>query len=285
MNQQKEHIDSRHRLDEQTEKLLQQLTVPTGRSKDEVWESLGSVISSETSPVKRQLIPASWIVAASFALLLSLGSLLMFHTTDVECPRGQHVAVVLPDGSNVLLNSESKLSYQKYLWWKKRKVNLTGEAFFKVKKGKRFSVMSNGYETSVLGTSFNVFARNNQVKVVCFTGKVKVKEVKTGSEAILTPGLGVISSGDKIGQVQKIGANTKGWTSGEFYFYDAPLTEVFAEMERQFNIKVHAHGLEKRRYSGYFSSKDMQQALELVCVPMQLTFRVSGDSVVVKTAN
>lgn len=285
MSQKEKHIDNRHRLDEQTEKLLAQLLVPANRSKEEIWESLGSVKDSGKVHPSRRLMYATW-AAACLVVLLSVGTFMAAYTTRVECPRGQHVEVMLPDGSNVLLNSESQISYKKYWWWKKREVKLAGEAFFKVKKGKRFDVVSKGYVTSVLGTSFNVFARDNQVKVSCFTGRVGVKEIKTGNEAILTPGLGVSAKGNILGCVHKVAESAKGWTSGEFYFSNAPLKDVFAEVERQFNVKISASGIENRRYTGYFSSRDLKLSLELVCVPMQLGYKItSGNEVIVSPFN
>lgn len=226
----------RAELDEQTEMLLKQFSVPAKRSKEEAWAALNSAIASQPKTKRRWLTPTiTWTVAASFALLVAVGSLIMTHTTHVASAKGEHLAVVLPDGSNVLLNSESQLSYQKYMWWRKREVTLKGEGYFKVMKGRRFEVRTGKFVTSVLGTTFNVFARDNEVRVCCFTGKVGVREVTSGSHTILTPGLGVGSDGNTLGSVEKISEKQKGWTKGEFYFTDVPLDDVFAEIERQFD--------------------------------------------------
>jgi transmembrane sensor len=287
MNQYKSDIEDRQRLDEQTERLLKELKVPAKRSKEDAWAAISSAIATPPAAKRRWFTPTiTWTVAASFALLVAVGSLILTHTTHVACAKGERLAVVLPDGSNVLLNSESQLSYQKYMWWQKREVALNGEGFFKVMKGRRFEVRTGKYVTSVLGTSFNVFARDNTVRVCCFTGKVGVREVTSGAQAILTPGLGVGGQGSTLGGVEKISEKQKGWTKGEFYFSDAALDDVFAEIERQFNVKVSCTGCENRRYSGYFNDKSLSQALELVCIPMQLTYNVaSNGEVKVNPAN
>ncbi len=281
MNPNRSHIDKKHRLDEQTEMLLKQLTVPSKRSKEEAWEALSNAMSSNQILTRRRFISTKWAVAAGFAVLMSVGLLVMTHTTRIASLKGELVAVVLPDGSNVLLNSESQLSYQKYMWWRKREVTLKGEGFFKVMKGRRFEVRTGKYVTSVLGTSFNVFARNNEIRVSCFTGKVGVREVTSGAHAVLTPGLGVNAAGGTLGRVEKVSEKEKGWTTGEFYFDDSPLEDVLAEIERQFNVKVSCTGCDNRRYSGYFNSKSLSQALELVCIPMQLEYKITTDGVVV----
>lgn len=278
MNQKRSDIEDRQRLDKQTEMFLKQFDVPAKRSKEESWVALSSAITFQTKTKRRWLTSTiTWTVAASFAVLVTVGSLILTHTTHVVSAKGQHLAVVLPDGSNVLLNSESQLSYQKHMWWRKREVTLKGEGFFKVMKGRRFEVRTGKYVTSVLGTSFNVFARDNEVRVCCFTGKVGVREVASGTQAILTPGLGVGSQGSTLGGVEKISEKQKGWTKGEFYFTDVPLDDVFAEIERQFNVKVSCAGCENRRYSGYFNDKSLSQALELVCVPMQLKYNIASN--------
>lgn len=281
MDTKKTHIDNKHCLDFETERMLSSLKVPATRSKEEAWEALGSVISEKVAPPKTKSYSTRWAVAASFAVLVSIGYIFLTHTTKIVCSKGQHVEAILPDGSNVLINSDSQLSYQKYLWWNKRTVNLRGEAFFQVKKGKTFEVVTNNIVTSVLGTSFNVFARNSEVKVYCFTGKVAVKNVDTDSQAILTPGFGVATNSTTLGNIVSIGNKEKGWTTGEFYFENSPLSNVFEEIERQFNVRISAENCKERRYSGYFNSKSLNLALELVCTPMQLEYTITSDGNVV----
>lgn len=277
MNKNRSDIEDRQRLDEQVEMLLGKISVPSKRSKEDVWATISRTITSDAKPKYRWFTPTTWAVAASIAVFLAIGSLILTHTTRIASAKGEHLSVVLPDGSNVLLNSESQLSYQKYMWWKKREVTLKGEGFFKVMKGRRFEVRTGKYVTSVLGTSFNVFARNNEVRVSCFTGKVGVCEITSGVQTVLTPGLGVEGNTGSLGSVEKISDKQKGWTNGEFYFDDVPLDEVFAEIERQFNVKLISTRCDNRRYSGYFNNKSLSQALELVCVPMQLEYRITSN--------
>lgn len=277
MNKNRSDIEDRQSLDDQVEMLFKQLSVPSKRSKEDVWATINHTITSDVKPKHQWFTFTTWAVAASIAVFLTIGSLILTHTTRITSAKGEHLSVALPDGSNVLLNSESQLSYQKYMWWKKREVTLKGEGFFKVMKGRRFEVRTGKYVTSVLGTSFNVFARENEVRVCCFTGKVGVREISSGAQTFLTPGLGVEGNAGSLGGVEKISDRQKGWTKGEFYFDDIPLVDVFAEIERQFNVKLICNGVNNRRYSGYFNNKNLSQALELVCVPMQLEYRITSN--------
>jgi ferric-dicitrate binding protein FerR (iron transport regulator) len=86
-----------------------------------------------------------------------------------ENPKGQKTKIILPDGSKVWLNSESRLEYSS-VFTGKRQVSLVGEAFFEVAKNpnKPFQVFSNGVLTTALGTSFNINAfEENSVVVGC----------------------------------------------------------------------------------------------------------------------
>jgi ferric-dicitrate binding protein FerR (iron transport regulator) len=113
-------------------------------------------------------------VAAAVIVLLGVSQWLWWSVESFVAPVGSHLAVVLPDGSKVELNSESDLSFHRYRWLLQRRVNLRGEAFFEVAKGKRFDVVSDVATTSVVGTSFNVLARAENYTVTCLTGKVAV---------------------------------------------------------------------------------------------------------------
>ena len=87
--------------------------------------------------------------------------------------------ITLSDGSSVLLQPNSKLSYPKIFIGNQRKVYLSGEAFFEISKNpkKPFFVYANEIVTKVVGTSFRIRAYSNQpnVEVLVRTGKVKVR--------------------------------------------------------------------------------------------------------------
>jgi transmembrane sensor len=73
-----------------------------------------------------------------------------------------------------------------------------------------------------------------------------------------------------------------GWIEGRFWFNNTRIEEVFKEMERQFNISIAYQDTTQRYYTGYFSNKNLIDALELVCEPMQLQYSVTKDNVTIK---
>lgn len=73
------------------------------------------------------------------------------------------------------------------------------------------------------------------------------------------------------------------WRIGEFYFDAVELTKVIRELERQFDIKVEVTGdVTDRFYSGFFSTQNLAEALQLVFVPMGLSSQINGSIVTVE---
>ncbi len=113
-------------------------------------------------------------MAAAVALLVGISVLMQVYTKTITIPAGQHSHILLRIMSHVRLNAQTTLSYKPLLWKFSRKVSLEGEAYFEVQKGKKFEVISTNGKTVVLGTSFNIYSRNNNYQVTCVTGKVRV---------------------------------------------------------------------------------------------------------------
>ncbi|OLT60902.1 FecR family protein [Moorena bouillonii] len=125
-------------------------------------------------------------------------------------------------------------------WDGNRTVNLAGEAFFEVKKGEKFTVITPRGNVEVLGTSFNVKARSKIFKTTCYTGKVKVSSLSSASEQILTPGL--VAALDEDGSLNKIELELDGtspeWMKGKYRFRNDPLSDITTEFERIFDVNI-----------------------------------------------
>ena len=109
--------------------------------------------------------------------VIALGVYFTFFNLDrveVKTQLAENVTVSLPDLSEVTLNADSKITYNEDSWIKSRSLNLEGEAYFKVAKGKTFDVIINIGIVTVVGTEFNVKARKDYFEVTCFEGIVKV---------------------------------------------------------------------------------------------------------------
>ena len=246
------------------------------KSKAEVWAELEAQIDDQSKGRIRLLNPrfVKWMAAASILILFSLGSFIRFYSVTVDAPAGRHVEFILPDESTVNLNAESSVSYHPYWWFMSRKLDLVGEAFFEVKKGKRFSVHSEKGITQVLGTSFNILAREEIYTVTCVTGTVKVKS-RLGFEAIIRTNSkaevganGEINVSDNIETFPEIS-----WKKNIFLFTAMPVHAVFAEIERQYGVSIHLNLDQEALYTGNFTkNQHVEEILEYVCPALGLKF-------------
>jgi ferric-dicitrate binding protein FerR (iron transport regulator) len=148
-----------------------------------------------------------------------------------------------------------------------------------VEKGKKFEVVSALGRTEVLGTTFNIYSRENEYKVTCMTGRVKVTSFKS-KVAILSPNFEASVISDGIIMVQRE-PNTEAsisWVNNMFNFTARPLGEVFKEIARQYGVKIILNGGTDYLYTGYFlKDKPVEEVLNLVCKPFGLTFTRISD--------
>lgn len=262
-------------------KILKTWEPPFDKTNDEAWVDLQPKLSQSK---KGKVLRFSWkpivSVAAAAAVIVMIvmvwpKSRLILRETKVA----QTEVITLPDGSVMTLNASSSVSFNED-WSKERTLILDGQAFFNVNKGSKFSVVSENGVVEVLGTSFDVFARGDKFRVACYTGKVKVTSGESKIE--LTPG----STAERKGKAlifSTFNLADASWLTGEFIYNEEPLMNVMDELSRQFNVKIIFPDLSGRLYSGRFSNKDLNEALELVCLPMGLTFEIQGGSAVLIT--
>lgn len=258
---------------------FQKAKIPYSRSKEDVWANMMQQLDAPENEEKtRTLKPVMWAIAASIILLLSIGGFMRFYTKSYHAPAGQHLAMTLPDGSDVTLNANTQLQYHPYWWQFSRKLKLSGEAFFQVTPGNKFSVTSKQGVTSVLGTQFNIYARETRYRVHCLTGKVDVKSkqgdsrVITANQAVSVETDGSLKYQEKIEVEQAIA-----WRKNEFIFTATPLREVLEEMERQFDIVIEVPASVKGSYTGNFKrGSSPQETLEQICMPFGLQVEKIG---------
>jgi ferric-dicitrate binding protein FerR (iron transport regulator) len=244
------------------------------KSEADIWANLEAKIDALPKGRSFSLNYTKWMVAASILILLSVGSFLRFYTIRIESSAGQHQFAELPDHSKINLNAQTSISYHPY-WWKiNREIKLVGEAYFEVEKGKKFTVVSAKGITQVLGTSFNILAREDIYKVTCITGSVKVKSV-TGSEVILKPnGKAEINADGQIDVFANIETYPEiSWKKNIFLFTASPIHLVFAEIERQYGVKIEAPVGNSSLYTGNFSKdQGVDEVLNYVCPALGLKY-------------
>ena len=248
------------------------------RLKDERIDTAPKVISM--NPFKKFLR-----VAAVIAVLLA-GAYFYTNTLNekVTTEFAERSEVVLPDDSEIFLNAGSQVSYSEKSWHKKRDIKLKGEAFFKVAKGKTFTVSTDHGTITVLGTQFNVENRKGFFEVTCYEGLVSVAH--NNKELKLPAGNSFLFINGKIVETEAPNGSSPSWMNNESSFKSIPLTYVFAELERQFNIQVSTKNIDTNLlFTGSFNNTDLKMALKSISTPSKTRFKVDGDTVLFYAGN
>ena len=275
MKQNKEHINITA-VDQQSKAFFSGGKFNWRKNESEVWTAIENQIVAKPQGRSSFLNFAlsKWSVAASIIILLSIGGLMRFYSVKIETTAGQHMIAELPDKSKVNLNAQSSLTYYPF-WWKiNRMVKLDGEGFFEVEKGRKFAVGSTNGITRVVGTSFNIFAREDVYKVTCVTGSVKVKS-RSGFEATLVPdSKAEIQPDGKINVLANIETYPEiSWKMNIFIFTASPVLQVFIEIERQYGVIIEPKIDNYSLYTGNFTKdQNVEEILEYVCPALGLKY-------------
>lgn len=224
-------------------------------------------LSKKQTPI-RTLLNNAWVRAAILLLAILSGALInnfvrtTNHSTtysEVIVPLGQMTQIKLPDGSNIYLNSGTKLKYPTAFDQSKREIFIDGEAFMDVSKNKHkpFIVNTTNFSITVLGTSFNVsaYSEDNRANVTLVEGSVQLQSKLKGWSKNMVPGqIATINNGDgpSVAQVNTEFYTT--WKEGKIIFRKETLEEIAHKMERWYNVEIRFKNEELRtlEFSGTF---------------------------------
>lgn len=256
-------------------------SVSWDKSKEDVWASLDSRLDNKENSKIVSFNRRSRMIAAAaiIVFLIGLPTLMRYYSRTIECVSGEHLSVLLPDKSEMELNASTTIKYNPFWWRFNREVKLEGEAFFKVEPGSDFEVISELASTMVVGTSFNIVARDYVYEVSCLTGKVKVSTRDFSSDLMLSPNQKAsLGSNGRLKRHDIKGEQSISWIEDEFFFTSTPLDKVFEEIERQFNISIDIQVKDKLFYTGNFSrSSDPELVLDLVCKVFGIKFEANAN--------
>jgi ferric-dicitrate binding protein FerR (iron transport regulator) len=224
-------------------------------------------------------------IAAAVAVVIT-ASYFYINTLDesVSTQFAERSEVILPDASQILLNADSEISYSERNWDKERTISLEGEAFFKVAKGKKFTVSTTSGTVSVLGTQFNVENRNDFFEVTCYEGLVSVSY--NGKETKLPAGTSFLIIGGKNIAAVAPETSEPSWVHNESTFKSIPLSYVLNEFERQYNLEVETTNIDlSQLFTGTFSNTNRKLALQSISTPSQIKFKLEGNKVLFYAEN
>jgi transmembrane sensor len=231
---------------------------------DKAWSRINETIIPETTVVKLKrfnylryaAVFVALIALGSVTFLLTrshntIGELLVTNRPALKTMTIQTVSkpallttIVLPDGSSVKINAHSTLKYPEKFADGKRKVELSGEAFFDVihDEAHPFVVEINNISVEDIGTSFNISAypAKDKVEVNVTSGSVRLVANNGNESAVITAGSNgkFLKENGKILVSGQLTPNYLAWITKELTFRHTPLSTVFEELENIYHVRI-----------------------------------------------
>lgn len=236
---------------------------------------------------KQEARKINWYVPifriAAAVTLIAMVYFTFFKSTGVEIVTnaGETAEVYLPDSSIVILNAVSSIKYDPEKWTKARKVELEGEAYFKVRSGSKFDVLSDDGTVNVLGTQFNVISRPNYFEVICYEGKVAASSDSDTHTLFASDAFRSIN-----GEANFISGwhndKTPSWLNNIISFESVQFQYVIDEFERQYDIDVQVQSVQTQKlFTGSFRNDNMELALRSICIPLKIEFEIIDKRTVI----
>ncbi|ODT56898.1 MAG: hypothetical protein BGP01_05735 [Paludibacter sp. 47-17] len=204
---------------------------------------------------------------------------------------GEKVNIVLPDGTRVKLNSETTLNYSINDFNRKsREIDLRGEAYFEVARNERkpFIIKTNSLDVKVLGTVFNLQAREDELttEIDLLEGEVALTSTTTHQQvrlyasqrAVLDKSTGSIRI---IKNAPPVGA---AWVKGELVFHATPVRNVFKAIERNYGVSIHLDKedtIDNDLFTGRFSTGNLNETLDILKMHYRFNYQIKGNEVAI----
>ena len=194
--------------------------------------------------------------------------------------------ILLEDGTQVVLNRNSKIRYRKEFSAESREVSLTGEAWFDVARDttRPFVIDAGRALVKVLGTSFNVnaYKENPTIEITVESGVVAVttKEDMDDQMILRAGNSGTYNSNSReLSLVPSYNPNNLSWKTRNLYFEDTPLREVASLIGKVYNVSVviPSEELGSCPITVTFSDQSLEAILNVLEVTLDLEISRSGN--------
>ena len=265
-------------------------------------------------------------IAAVFLIAFALGGVVSYlylnrfaaapeSFSEISTPLASKSNILLPDGSLVILNAGSKIYYDHSFNKNNRKINLVGEAFFKVSKNTRlpFTVVTSHLDIRALGTEFNVKAYADEKTIVAtlVKGKIEIQKNNPGQIAarpvILEPDqqavfiinqdkLAVAAGMETAEPVRNIPLPRKDtmyvitdvdvkpavvWTENKMIISKEPLGSLAVKLERKYDVVIRFADEEVKsfRFTGTLLDETIQQVFDAIKLSSPIHYTIDGKTI------
>lgn len=245
----------------------------------------------------RHIFSSGAKLVASLLFLVIAGSLAYYYLynqprvenfVNVRVPFGEKSKLILPDGTQIDMNSGTELAYDVVAGDHREVKILKGEAFFDVTKDPDcpFHVMVGNMKIEVLGTTFNVNAKGRKVETALFTGSVKLVSNHSDKVYYLSPGEKSVY--EPVKSQFQFARNDRmldaGWKDGYLSFDSKPLKDVLLQIEDWYGVKIRC--LDESMYSdlltGSFHNESLESVLKTLSIQYHFKYSRNQNDILIK---
>lgn len=256
-------------------------------------------IIQDTQPQKKAFPFKTCIMAVACSLTVVLGIALYskiqenkiltsYNDTTIRVEKGQKASVSLPDGTQVSLNSESKITYGKAFNTEERTVTLSGEAYFNVAHNKQipFHVKINNVIVTALGTKFNIRAYESENKITTYLSDGKVNITAGTKSIMLNPGEKadyMINSKQLTKKISDHPDDCAAWMKTLLVFDNMVFADLLQELERSYNVHfiVKDHALLREPLSGTLKNNNLINVMEVLGASLSFRYKYINNNEIV----
>ncbi|MBC9932654.1 FecR family protein [Chitinophaga qingshengii] len=286
---------------------------------------MGDIANGDNNPVEETITPErsrSWRAIAAVSLVLVIGAAMAIYLrttppavvwSTVQTKPGSKTRITLPDGSLVVLNAGSTLSYPSNFAKSGRVVKLTGEGYFDVTKmvNDPFVIHTTTVDVKVLGTTFNVraYADEPHTETALISGAVEVTVKDAGKQHItLSPRQKlVVANAITETAVKQLPAARPddqkplivlenlekeqgtdlvaeaAWVENRFVYRNENFSQLIIRMERWYGVTVECHNqaLLQTSFTGNVQGESLDQLLSMLKQTKQFDYNITAGKVII----
>lgn len=316
-----------YRTDETKRRSLEQFRLRFSREFNNEFEAIPLPLTHNSTAIpgiKKWIAVAAGLIIIVVTVFFMVGrekgkaEIAQHKINEVNTMPGTRSKTILPDGTIVWLNSDSRISYNADFGKNEREVTLTGEAFFDVVHNEAVPMIVHAKTVNILvkGTAFNVrsYPESDNVQTSLIRGSVElttrehpeqkillkpnekitidVQENKPSANSNLpAPAAVTYNRNKKIYQIDSLKESTLAdvipevsWIENRLVFDNEPFTDVIDKMGKWYNVDIVLTDakLENKHFSGVFEKENVVEALTALQIINPFHFEITGRTVIIK---
>lgn len=223
-------------------------------------------------------------------VLMPLSNTATATASTFETHMGERKQYILPDGSTVILNSNSSFYFDNSFGKNERRIYLKGDAFFKVAKNpaKPFTVITQGFSTTAIGTAFYVHSNAGLANygVGLLEGKVKLEKNGSDETVFLTAGekASLTKTETRFITQQYDTLSLNKWINGILSFKNTPVNEAFYELENWYSVQIEDRRSNREliTINGDYVNVPLEDVLKIICFSLSCTYHFENNRIIIQ---